>query len=61
MKFTVRYSHLFQLLLLSPLSIALLLSLITITIAYIFTANPVSIEQNYLITLLEYWERGLWN
>ncbi len=61
MKFTEKYSRLFQLLLPSPLSIALLLSLIAIVVAYIFTAKPVSLEQNYLITLLEYWERGLWN
>ena len=61
MKFTERYSRLFQLLLPSPLSIALLLSLITITVAYIFTASQLSPEQNYLITLLEFWERGLWN
>lgn len=61
MKFTERYSRLFQLLLPAPLSIALLLSLITITVAYIFTASQLSPEQNYLITLLEFWERGLWN
>ncbi|MFT6166038.1 MAG: short-chain fatty acids transporter [Vicingaceae bacterium] len=61
MKFTEKYSRLFQLLLPSPLSIALLLSLITIVAAYIFTNAPIASEQNYLITLFEYWERGLWN
>ena len=61
MKFTEKYSRLFKLLLPSTLSIALLLSLIAIVVAYIFTAKPVSLEQNYLITLLEYLERGLWN
>ena len=61
MRFTEKYSRLFQLLLPSPLSIALLLSLITISVAYFFTSSPIDSEQNYLITLLEYWERGLWN
>ena len=61
MKFTEKYSRLFQLLLPSPLSIALLLSLVTIAAAYIFTTSSNSVDQNYLITLLEFWERGLWN
>jgi len=61
MKFTEKYSRLFQLLLPSPLSIALLLSLVTIIIAAIFTNTQNHSDQNYLITLLEYWERGLWN
>lgn len=61
MKFTEKYSRLFQLLLPSPLSIALLLSLVTIATAYIFNNSSNSVNQNYLITLLEFWERGLWN
>ena len=61
MKFTEKYSRIFQLLLPSPLSIALLLSLITIIVAYIFTNTGNAGDQNYLITLLEFWERGLWN
>ena len=51
MKFTEKYSRLFQLLLPSPLSIVLLLSLVTIAAAYIFNNYSNSVNQNYLINL----------
>lgn len=60
MKFTEKYSRLFQLLLPTPLSIALALTFVTIAIAYLYTA-PSTSGINYVYTLLEYWEKGLWN
>ena len=60
MKFTEKYSRLFQLLLPTPLSIVLILSIITIIFAYIFTAPTLS-DVSYVLTILDYWERGLWN
>ena len=60
MKFIDRYSKVFQFLLPTPLSIAFLLSLITLLFAYFFTESTNS-NENYLFTLLEYWEEGLWN
>jgi len=60
MKFTEKYTKAFQYLLPSPLSIAFLLTFLTFIIAYIVTDN-VNSEENYFITLLGYWEKGLWN
>lgn len=60
MKFTEKYSRLFQFLLPSPLSIALILTILTVIIAFVFS-TPEESSTNYLFTVLEYWERGLWN
>ncbi len=43
----------------SPLSIALLLSLLSLVLAYFFTASPA--EEIHLFNLLHYWKNGIWN
>lgn len=43
----------------SPFAIAILLTLTAIILAFIFT-EP-STEKNHLLTILSYWEQGIWN
>ncbi|WP_136466734.1 short-chain fatty acid transporter [Flagellimonas onchidii] len=43
----------------SPFTIAVLLTLLTIVLALIFTEN--TSENNHLISILSYWENGIWN
>lgn len=61
MNFTEKYSRVFQYLLPAPLTIALLLTGVTIVIAYFFAEWQPNSNQNQLYTILTYWEKGLWN
>lgn len=61
MSFTDKYSKAFQYLLPTPLSIAFLLTLLTFVIAFFFTEGAENSDESYLLTLLGYWENGLWN
>lgn len=55
-----RMMKVFQALLPSPFTIAVILSVITFLIALIWTNAPVGSDQPYALTLLTYWEQGLW-
>ena len=59
MKLTRAIETLFRRYLPSPFTIAILLSLLTILLALIFTNN--SDEDFYLLTVLSYWEQGVWS
>lgn len=61
MSFTDKYTRIFRSLLPAPFTIAVLLTFITILIAFLLTEPKAGDEQNYFITLLDYWEEGLWN
>lgn len=61
MKFTEQYSKLFQRLFPSPFAIAIILSMFSFLMAYLFTSDSSSETENYLSTLTEYWYNGLWN
>ncbi|MEP2936233.1 MAG: TIGR00366 family protein [Gilvibacter sp.] len=43
----------------SPFSIAILLTLLTMVLAYFFTPAPT--DQNHFLAILSYWENGIWN
>lgn len=43
----------------SPFTIAILLTLLTIALAWAFTENTSG--SNHLLTILSYWETGIWN
>ncbi len=58
--FSERFIKGFKSLLPSPLTIALLLTLLTFVIALIFTIKPNESTGKYALQLLEYWEKGLW-
>ena len=60
MKFTDRYAKIFQYLLPSPFTIALILTIITFLIALVFTNDSAIPTGNYALQLLEFWEEGLW-
>ncbi len=51
--------HLFRRYLPSPFTIAVLLTLLTIVLALIFTEN--TSDKNHLVTILSFWENGIWN
>ncbi|SNY94644.1 short-chain fatty acid transporter [Flagellimonas pacifica] len=51
--------HIFRRYLPSPFTIAVLLTVLTIVLALVFTDN-IS-ERNHLVTILSYWENGIWN
>lgn len=55
-----RLMKVFKALLPSPFTIAVLLSVITFLIALIWTEAPADSERPYALTLLTYWEKGLW-
>ena len=59
MSITRSIENIFKKVLPSPFSIAVLLTLITIFLAFFFT-SPVG-ENNHLLTILSYWEKGIWN
>jgi short-chain fatty acids transporter len=61
MKIVESYSRLFRLLLPTPFTIALLLSVFTFLIAFVFTDHQGQSSLEYSISLMEYWEEGLWN
>lgn len=60
MKFTDRYAKVFQYLLPSPFTIALILTVVTYLIALFFTQPAESTTAGYAIEVLSYWEEGLW-
>ncbi len=51
--------HLFRRYLPSPFTIAVLLTLLTIVMALIFTEN--TSDKNHLVAILSFWENGIWN
>lgn len=51
--------HAFRRYLPSPFTIAVLLTLITIVLALVFTEN--TSDGNHVIAILKYWENGVWN
>ena len=59
MSLTRSIENLFKKVLPSPFAIAVLLTLLAILLAFFFT-NPVD-QNNHLLTILSYWEKGIWN
>ena len=59
MNLTKSIETLFKRYLPSPFTIAILLTLVTIFLAFFFTES--SNDENHLITILSYWEAGIWN
>lgn len=59
MKLTTAIETLFKKYLPSPFTIAVLLTFLTIIIAYFFTDSATN--QNHLISILTYWEKGVWD
>lgn len=58
MNFTKTIETLFKKLLPSPFTIAVLLTLLTILLAYFFTEQK---DEQHLANILSYWEDGIWN
>lgn len=58
MNFTKTIETIFKKLLPSPFTIAVLLTLLTVLLAYFFTNSK---NSDHLITILSYWEDGIWN
>ncbi len=61
MKFTEGYARLFQYLLPTPFTIALLLTVLTFFLALFFTPEAGTDLGSYSLDLLAAWEDGLWN
>lgn len=59
MNITRSIETLFQKYLPSPFAIAILLTLLTLVLALLFTDGPA--DQNHFLALLGYWENGIWN
>ena len=59
MNFTERFIKLFKSILPAPFTIAILLTGLTFLLALILTNN--SGKELYIINVLEYWEKGLWD
>ena len=59
MNFTERFIKLFKSILPAPFTIAILLTGLTFVLALILTNN--SGKELYIINVLEYWEKGLWD
>ncbi|GMN09807.1 short-chain fatty acid transporter [Croceitalea sp. MTPC9] len=59
MGFTKLIENLFRRYLPSPFTIAVLLTLVTIVLAMVFTESTT--KENHLFTILSYWESGIWN
>jgi len=59
MKITQTIETLFKRFLPSPFAIAVLLTLLTILLAYFFTEAPEG--EPHLLAILSYWESGVWN
>lgn len=60
MKFTERYARLFQYLLPTPFTIALLLTMVTFALALFLTKGESQAYGEYALVLLKNWEAGLW-
>jgi len=61
MSFTSKYTKLFRYLLPTPFTIAIVLSVIAFTTAFLFTKEEGIEPASYAISLLSFWEKGLWN
>ncbi|MGB0177552.1 MAG: TIGR00366 family protein, partial [Owenweeksia sp.] len=59
MNFSERFERVFRAVLPAPFTIAVILTLLTMLLALVFT-EP-SANQNHLLEILAYWEQGLWN
>ncbi|MCW8982181.1 MAG: TIGR00366 family protein [Altibacter sp.] len=59
MKLTRSIEVLFSRFLPSPFSIAILLTLVTMGLAYFFTEAPAN--ESHVLAILSYWETGIWN
>ena len=59
MNFTERFIKLFKSILPAPFTIAILLTVLTFLLALVLTNN--SGKELYIINVLEYWEKGLWD
>ncbi len=59
MKITQTIETIFKRFLPSPFSIAIILTVVTIGLAFFFTDAPG--EENHLLAILSYWENGIWN
>ena len=59
MKFTSAIENIFRKFLPSPFTLAVLLTLLTMLFALVFTEN--TSETNHLFAILTYWENGVWN
>lgn len=59
MSLTKLIENIFRRYLPSPFTIAVLLTLLTIVLALVFTQNDT--ESNHLFTILSFWESGIWN
>lgn len=60
MKFADKYTKVFQYLLPSPFTIAVVLTFITFLVAFFFTKDVNTSGGEYALELLGYWENGLW-
>ena len=58
MNFTQTIENIFKRVLPSPFTIAVLLTLLTIFLAYFFTESN---TENHFTTILKHWENGIWN
>lgn len=58
MNFSERFESVFKRILPSPFTIAVVLTLLSLGIAYFFTDSPQS--ENHLSQVLGYWEKGMW-
>ncbi|PWL40186.1 short-chain fatty acid transporter [Flagellimonas aquimarina] len=59
MGLTKAIEHVFRRYLPSPFTIAVLLTILTIVLAFIFTEN--TSDKNHLAVILSHWENGIWN
>lgn len=59
MKLTNTIENIFRKFLPSPFTLAVLLTLLTIGIALVFTENRT--DDNHFFAILSYWENGIWN
>lgn len=58
MNFSERFETIFKRILPSPFTIAIVLSLFSILIAFIFTDSPKG--ENHFVNILGFWEKGMW-
>ena len=61
MSFTEKYTKAFKYLLPSPFTIAIILTLLTFCIAFSITKPATDSFLDYGISLIKYWEQGVWN
>ncbi|MCB0456376.1 MAG: short-chain fatty acid transporter [Flavobacteriaceae bacterium] len=59
MNFSKAIETLFKRFLPSPFAIAIILTVLTLLMAWLFTEAPK--DQNHFLALLSYWEQGIWN